>query len=92
MSESFDPHAAAREELAKRQEQEDVQWLMAHEAGRRIVWGLLEFAGVYRTSMTGDNFTFFNEGQRNVGLRLVAQVQTHCPIEYAQMIKEHRDE
>jgi len=88
----IDPHLAAREELAKRQEEADTKWLMSHAEGRRIVWGLLDVAGVFRTSMTADNWTFFNEGQRNVGLRLMARIQEHCPEMYTQMIKEHRDE
>ena len=91
MSETVDPEVAAREELATRQVENDTKWLMAHPEGRRIVWGQLEDAGVFRTSMTADNWTFFNEGQRNMGLRLMARVQEHCPDEYALMLKENRD-
>lgn len=90
MSEDADPQVAAREELAKRQEEADTKWLMASEAGRRTVWWLLEEAGVFRTSMTADNWTFFNEGQRNLGLKLLARVQEHCPDEYARMTKENQ--
>jgi hypothetical protein len=92
MSDTVDPEVAAREELAKREEEADTKWLMGSEAGRRVVWELLEFAGVFRTSPTMDNWTFFNEGQRNVGLKLLGRIQAHCPDEYALMIKEHRDE
>lgn len=92
MTEDIAPHLAAREELTKRQVEADTKWLMGNDAGRRIVWGLLDEAGVFRTSMTGDNWTFFNEGQRNQGLRLLARVQAHCPDEYALMTKENRDE
>lgn len=91
MSEEVDPQTLAREELARRQEEEDTKWLMSTEAGRRQVWWLLEEAGVFRTSMTADNWTFFNEGQRNLGLKLLAKVQAHCPDEYALMTKENRD-
>lgn len=90
MSETADPEVAAREELARRREEHDTKWLMSHPEGRRIVWGLLEIAGVFRTSMTADNWTFFNEGQRNLGLQLMDKVLTHCPDEYALMTKENR--
>ena len=90
MTEDVDPQVAAREELARRQEEADTVWLMAHVEGRRIVWGELERAGVFRTSMTGDNWTFFNEGARNHGLRLLARVQGYCPDQYALMLKENR--
>lgn len=92
MTETADPEVAAREELARREEEADTKWLMGTEAGRRVVWELLEFAGVFRTSPTMDNWTFFHEGRRGVGLMLLARVHAHSPDEYALMMKEHRDE
>lgn len=90
MTDELDPQVAAREELARRQEEEDVKWLMGNQVGRRFVWGLLEFAGVHRTSMTADNWTFFNEGQRNVGLKIVDQIHRYCPEMYEHMVKENK--
>ena|ERR1044071_2893288 len=69
----------------------DLQWVMSDQRGRRHVWRQLELAGVYRLSHTGEpHGTSFNEGQRNVGLRLLAEVSTHCPDEYMLMLKEHQ--
>jgi len=66
-------------------------WLMGNKRGRRIMWRLLEKTGVYRCSFTGNSTTFFNEGQRNVGLMLTAQIHEHAPDAYALMLKERRE-
>lgn len=69
---------------------EDLRWLMSDKRGRRVMWRVLEQAGVYRSSYTGDNTTFFNEGQRNMGLWLMDEITTHCLTEYTEMLKENR--
>ncbi|MBT9467210.1 hypothetical protein [Hydrogenophaga sp.] len=66
----------------------DLQWVMSDKRGRRHVWRQLELAGVYRLSYTGDEGTIFNEGQRNMGLRLLGDITTHCPEQYIEMLKE----
>jgi hypothetical protein len=77
-----------RQRLAVEQEKDDFKWLMGSKRGRRIVWRLLERTGVFRTSFTGNSETFFREGQRNVGLMLMAQIHEVCPDQYALMLKE----
>lgn len=67
----------------------DIEWLMLSVQGRRIVWRLLEITGVYRSSYTGDNDTFFKEGARNVGLILMADIQRIAPDQFTLMLKEH---
>jgi hypothetical protein len=82
------------EELAesRRKEIEDIKWLMAHKAGRRLAWRLLERAGVYRTSFNNSgSITAFNEGQRNMGLFLLAELQEIAPDNYLAMIKERNE-
>lgn len=77
--------------LAIDQEKMDMQWLMGSKRGRRIMWRLLERTGVYRSSFTGNSETFFREGQRNVGLMLMAQIHEVCPDQYAVMLKEQQN-
>ena len=74
--------------LARQVEANDIKWLMSSKQGRRIAWRLLERAGVYRSSFTGNSETFFREGQRDQGLRLIADIHTHCPDAYALMLTE----
>lgn len=80
-----------RNKLAADQEKADMQWLMGSKRGRRIMWRLLERTGVYRSSFTGNSETFFREGQRNVGLMLMAQIHEVCPDQYAMMLKEQQN-
>lgn len=81
---------AQREQLAARQEAEDLKWLMADKRGRRFMWALLERTHVYKTSMTGNSHTFFLEGERNIGLAMMGQLHTVCPERYAEMVKEQK--
>ena len=78
-------------ERVRQQELDDIRELMATALGRRIMWRLLAMSGVYRLSYTGNSETYFREGQRSVGLRLIADIHEACPEAYVEMLKEHRD-
>lgn len=83
------------EELAeqRRKQVEDIKWLMAHKAGRRFMWRLLEVTGTRRTSFNNSgSVTAFNEGQRNVGLVFEAEVLDIAPEQYMAMLKEGKTE
>lgn len=87
---------ARTEERAKQKARvaiSDIQWLMAKRQGRRFAHGLLERAGVYRSSFNANALTMaFNEGTRNEGLALLAKLMEHAPEMYALMLKEQRDD
>lgn len=83
--------AAESARLAQQGEINDWKWLMSTARGRRLVWRLLERTGIYRSSMTGNSFTFFREGERNVGLFIQATLVEHCPEDYAKMLTEQKD-
>ena len=76
--------------VRRKQEIEDLKWLMAHKQGRRYVWRLMEKAGVYRTSFTGNSETFFREGMRNLGLFVLSEVMEVTPDQFALMLKEQQ--
>lgn len=61
---------AARENARRIREceLEDVRWLLSHPQGVRFFRRLLEKGGVFRTTFTGDEKTFFLEGNRNLAL------------------------
>lgn len=52
------------------------------------LYELLEFCGIGKTSMTGNSHTFFNEGQRNVGLYIQAQLLKDHQTAYVDMLKK----
>lgn len=49
---------------------------------------VLDFCGIHRTSFTGNSTTFFNEGARNVGLKIQADLVKHCPDALIAIMKE----
>jgi hypothetical protein len=86
-----DREAKTRKSKVERdQEAADFKWLMSDRRGRRFMWRLLGMTGLYRSSFTGNSATFFNEGQRNIGLMLIAEVNELTPDSYANMLEEHR--
>lgn len=90
----------AQEQLLKDQAKEqahqlhiqndDTKWLMSTKKGRRIVWRLLELARVFRLSYdTNPMAMAFNEGNRNFGNQLLAEIQSLCPERYLEMLREN---
>jgi hypothetical protein len=76
-----------------REDIDDVKWLMSNKRGRRIVYRLLERAGVWRLSFHTNALQMaFNEGTRNEGLAMLAKLGEHCPEMYSLMLKEHKDD
>jgi hypothetical protein len=83
---------ATRRRLAAEVEELDVKWLMSNKRGRRILWRLLERAGVFRLSFDTNAMRMsFNEGNRNYGLRTWELIHSTCPELYAVMLKESND-
>lgn len=83
----------SRSRLAMQIEVDDLKWLLSNKRGRRFATRLLERAGVWRLSFNTNALTMaFNEGTRNEGLRLLAQISTHCPDRYIEMLKEQTND
>lgn len=83
-AQAFDSRIAAKKQV------EDFKWLMKQAPGRRYAWRLLEKTGVFRTSFDDSSQrTAFNEGQRNIGLMVLSELNEHCPEQYLLMLKEH---
>lgn len=84
--------ASGRAHAAQRIEIDDLKWLLSNKRGRRFVFRLLERAGVWRLSFNTNALSMaFNEGARNEGLRLLAQITTHCAERYAEMLMESKE-
>ena len=87
-----DPKKVKRKEieerLERRQELADVAWVLSTEPGRRFYWRVMNKCGLFKSSFTGNNTTFFNEGERNIGLLLMADLNAAHPEAYLQMLKE----
>jgi hypothetical protein len=79
MTNASDPQqvaeATSKAKRKAQQEDDDLLTVMSTEAGRRFIWRLLCSTGMRRSSYTGNSETFFREGERNVGLRLQADIE-----------------
>lgn len=80
-----------REKLTKEAERKRLNGLkviVENEDARAWLWDLMGFCGIARSSFTGNSTTFFNEGQRNVGLKVQAELVKYFPERYITMMKE----
>ena len=81
-----------KDRINRETEEADFKWLMSSKRGRRIIWRLLEQAGVFRSSFSTTAMQMaFNEGNRNNGNRTLALIHTHCPELYPIMLKEQNN-
>lgn len=81
---------ASRVRLNAQTDADDLKWLMSNKRGRRIVWRQLERAGVYRTPFNTNAMLMAHAcGEKNDGLRMLAQLFEVCPERYAEMLTEH---
>lgn len=74
----------AKEERRQREKsQSDLRHVMNSKEGRRFIWRLLGETGIYRQSFSSDPLLMArNEGERNIGLKLLAELMEACPKRY----------
>ncbi len=94
-----DPHQDVREakalqaKIRRGQEDADLMWLLGHKEGRRIVWGMLGRSGIMRPVFNTNSMQMaFNDGVRNEGIKLFADISRVCPESYIQMMKENKQD
>lgn len=68
----------------------DMKAILETDYGRRFVWRYMGLTGIFQTSFTGNSTTFFNEGKRDIGLKLLADVTEAKPDAYLLMASEAR--
>jgi hypothetical protein len=76
------------QKLSRFKEIEDLRAVLATKPGRRFVKRLLERTGIYRTSFTGNSQGYFIEGERNIGLYLIAELSEVDVKAYPQLLIE----
>jgi hypothetical protein len=85
--------AESKAKMRARVEIDDLRSVMGNKRGRRFVYGVLERAGVFRSSFNTNALTMaFNEGARNEGLVMLAKLTANCFDLYTLMMKEATDE
>lgn len=70
----------------------DLSVVLSDPHGRRFIWRILSECGVFQTSFSPDsNQMYFNEGERNVGLKIFSEVNEVSPEAYLKMMKENEN-
>ena len=84
----------AAEKIREKIEAEDLFWMLSHRRGRNIYWKWLERAGVFRTSYSEVSVhkTHVNEGRRQMGLAMLAELTQTKPDAYLDMMREAEEE
>ena len=71
---------------------EDLKSVLQTKAGRNVLWRMMEQANVFGLSYTGEvNSTFFFVCARNIGNRLLIQIQQASPELFLLMQKEYME-
>ena len=83
--------AGQKETRVRNTHYEDVKWVLSSQAGRRVLHKYLMDAGILVTSFNNSgSITAFNEGQRNMGLKLLADIEEADPEMYTLMRQEYK--
>lgn len=67
--------AGRQEKRIERRRLGQYKAVLSTEAGRFVMWDLLCSTGLFASSMSQSSLIYFNEGQRNVGLKLRALLE-----------------
>lgn len=66
--------------------------IIESKGGAEFLWRLLSRCRLYETSFTGNSQTFFNEGKREIGLWVLAEIMAADPNAYARLMTKHQEE
>jgi hypothetical protein len=79
--------------VIRRGQLEQLVKFMQDPHGRKYIYDLLASVGIYSTTFSANALTMaFREGERNIGLRLVADLTEASPELYLMMLKEAGNE
>lgn len=84
-------HVQERQRDAKAREaarRAGLRKIMADAECRLWLYDHLEACGVFQSSFTGNSETFMREGQRNMGLRILADIHRDHDQQYVVMCRE----
>jgi hypothetical protein len=78
---------------AREKELADIAEVMSYKINRRFMWRILDAAGINKSSFAIETPVMaFNEGQRNMGLMILADIMDACPDKYLLMTREAKEQ
>lgn len=85
--------APSERQLRREVFEKDMRWLMGDARGRRLMLRLLSDIGLYRSTYDpvvkdAVQMMLFKEGQKNIGYKILDEINRICPEDYFVMLKE----
>lgn len=84
-------YSAWKERDTKKRQAEDMRSVLGTIQGRRLIWRYLKECRIFEVSFTGNSTTFFNEGMRNIGLKILSDINEADPGAYNKMLSESKE-
>jgi hypothetical protein len=83
--------AKSRQKTRSLQKKAAFRKFMSDPEGRMFMWDLLTLCGIFHSSFSVDALRCaFNEGRRDIGLRLLADINQLSPELYIRMMQENQ--
>jgi len=82
----------AEQDTAQGDLDDATRFVLQHAQARQFVWWVLEQCGLFRVSFSGNSSTFFAEGERNIGLKIVSQLDGVSPTAFPKMMLDMASE
>lgn len=83
--------AQAKKNLRDREEVTDLKFVLSHPQGQRLLWRILGKCGIFTASQHFDpHVVYFNEGKRNLGLEILADINRADQNAIIQMMQRAR--
>jgi hypothetical protein len=74
-----------------KQDRDDIEWVTSTEQGRRAMWKILSYCGVYRDIEGSGNDMLKQIGRRQVGLYLLGLIADSSEERIFEMMKEAKE-
>jgi hypothetical protein len=86
-------HEGAREQeerakIVRDMRLHDLNKIVQTEEGRRWIYSILERCHIFHPVMTGNSYTFFNDGMRQIGLMIIEELSHVDPELFGKMHAE----
>lgn len=92
VTDASDPDQVAKARKKEKYKDEDysddLRKVLRTEEGRRVFWRLLEWCGVYRSTWAPGQEIYFKAAKRDVGLKIITDMESADPRLYAEMLLE----
>jgi hypothetical protein len=89
LEEQGEHERAENERQSILRERNELKTLLQNPSFRRVMWKNLSKCGIYTSTMTGNSWSYHNEGKRSVGLEMLNDILLADPNAWILMQQEN---